>query len=266
MFLDHRFEHLKNVRNSLSYLTAPLYFLAESPIEFYEWLNANLQFKSDLTIQNHRLNRENLKLLAELQKYNSLEEENIRLRSLVDASFKIGDRLLIAELLSIDLDPYKKQVVISKGSSAGAYEGQTVIDANGIVGQISQINALSSTVLLITDVNHSIPVEILRNGVRTIALGTGRTNELTLPYLSIDTDIKEGDLLVTSGLGGKFPAGYPVAIINSIDISQDQSFAKIRAMTQAKIDRTREVLLVWDNSDKKIEDKTNKNNIGESKL
>ena len=186
-----------------------------------------------------------MRLLADLQKYEALQAENMRLRDLLDSSFKIGDRVLVAELSSVDLDPYKQQVVINKGATSGVFVGQPVLDARAVMGQVIGTTPFSSTVLLITDTSHALPVQVLRNGLRTIAVGTGRIDELKLPYLPTNSDIVEGDLLVTSGLGGKFPPGYPVATVTRIDRSPDEPFSNVQAEPRAHLDRSREVLLVW---------------------
>jgi len=175
----------------------------------------------------------------------ALEAENMRMRNLLDSSFKIGDRVLIAELVAVDLDPYRQQVLINKGTSSGVYEGQPVLDANAVMGQVTHVNPLTATVLLITDARHALPVQVNRNGLRTVALGTGRINVLELPHLPNNADISVGDLLITSGLGGHFPPGYPVAEVTSVVREPGQPFAVVEARPMAHLDRTREALLVW---------------------
>jgi rod shape-determining protein MreC len=219
--------------------------LADLPFTASRWLGETTSDRDDLLQQNRELRNQNLRLRAELQKYESLQAENLRLRDLVDSSFKVGDRVLVAELSSVDLDPYKQQVVINKGEASGAYEGQPVLDAHAVMGQVIGVTPFSSTVLLITDVSHALPVQVLRSGLRTIAVGTGRIDELKLPYLPTNSDIAEGDLLVTSGLGGKFPPGYPVATVTRVDRSPDAPFSSVIAEPRAHLDRSREVLLVW---------------------
>lgn len=245
MVIDHRFHHLQQLRNALAFLTYPLHLMADLPVTASLWLQEVTATRTQLLQDNTQLRSENLKMKAELQKYQSLQAENIRLRNLLDASYKVGDRVLIAELTAVDLDPYKQQVMINKGTASGVYEGQPVLDADAVMGQIVQVTPFSSTVLLITDPSHSIPVQVLRSGLRTIAVGSGRISELNLPYLPTNSDIREGDLLVTSGLGGKFPTGYPVATVTMINRSPDNAFAQIRAEPAAHLDRSREVLLVW---------------------
>ena len=245
LVLDHRFHHLQHLRSTLAFLTYPLQYLADLPFTASRWLSETTSSQETLLEQNRELRDENLRLKVELQKYESLQAENLRLRDLVDSSFKIGDRVLVAELSSVDLDPYKQQVIIKKGAVSGVFEGQPVLDAHAVMGQVINVTPLSSTVLLITDTSHALPVQVLRNGLRTIAVGTGRIDQLKLPYLPTNSDIVEGDLLVTSGLGGKFPPGYPVASVTRIDRSPDAPFSSVFAEPHAHLDRSREVLLVW---------------------
>ena len=245
LVVDHRFHHLEHLRSTLAFLTYPLHYVADLPFTATSWLNETASSRDKLLAENRDLRDKNLHLRAELQKYESLQAENMRLRDLVDSSFKVGDRVLVAELSSVDLDPYKQQVIINKGSASGAFEGQPVLDAHAVMGQVINVTPFSSTVLLITDTSHALPVQVLRNGLRTIAVGTGRISELKLPYLPTNSDIVEGDLLVTSGLGGKFPPGYPVATVTRIDRSPDAPFSSVLAQPRAHLDRSREVLLVW---------------------
>jgi rod shape-determining protein MreC len=245
LVVDHRFHHLEHLRSTLSFLTYPLHYIADLPFTATSWLNETASSRDKLLAENRDLRDRNVHLRAELQKYESLQAENMRLRDLVDSSFKVGDRVLVAELSSVDLDPYKQQVIINKGSASGAFEGQPVLDAHAVMGQVTNVTPFSSTVLLITDTSHALPVQVLRNGLRTIAVGTGRISELKLPYLPTNSDIVEGDLLVTSGLGGKFPPGYPVATVTRIDRSPDAPFSSVLAQPRAHLDRSREVLLVW---------------------
>lgn len=245
MVLDQQFQQLQRIRSTLAFVTYPLQILAETPVELARWIGEATTSRDQLLDENRRLREENLKARAELQKLESLRAENLRLRNLLDASYKVGDRILIAELSAVDLDPYRQQVMINKGSSSGVFVGQPVLDANAVMGQVIQTTPFSATVLLITDPSHSIPVQVLRNGLRTIAVGTGRINELSLPYLPTNSDIQVGDKLVTSGLGGKFPPGYPVATVTQVDRSPDNAFAEIIATPTAHLDRSREVLLVW---------------------
>jgi rod shape-determining protein MreC len=245
LVLDHRFHHLQQLRSTLAFITSPLQYLADLPFSLSRWLGEVGASRESLLEDNRELREQNLRLRAELQRYEALKAENMRLRDLVDSSFKVGDRVLVAELSSVDLDPYKQQVLINRGSASGVFAGQPVLDAHAVMGQVTAVTPLSATVVLITDTSHALPVQVLRNGLRTIALGSGRIDELRLPYLPTDSDIVEGDLLVTSGLGGKFPPGYPVATVVRIDRSPDAPFAEVLARPRAHLDRSREILLVW---------------------
>lgn len=245
MVADHRYHHLETLRAALSVLTYPLQVLADLPVTGTRSLSNMLASRERLKTDNRKLHEANLKLRARLQKLEALEAENFRLRDLLESSFKVGDRVLVAELSAVDLDPYKQQVIIDKGAISEVTEGQPVLDAHAVMGQVVHVNPFTSTVLLITDASHALPVQVLRNGLRTIAVGTGRINQLELPYLPNDSDIREDDLLVTSGLGGKFPPGYPVARVSRVLRTPDQPFAQVLAEPRAHLDRSREVLLVW---------------------
>lgn len=242
---DHRFRHLDVLRSTLSVVVYPLHLVASLPETLGGFVQGRLAKEEELRRHNEALHRENLVLSARLQQFEALEAENMRLRDLLGSSFKIGDRVLIAELLSVDLNPYRHQVLINKGDTSGVYEGQPVLDANAVMGQIVRVNPLSSAVLLITDADHALPVQINRNGLRTVAAGTGFVNRLELPHLPNNADVQVGDLLVTSGLGGRFPPGYPVARVTEVRRDSGKPFATVVAAPTARLDRTREVLLVW---------------------
>jgi rod shape-determining protein MreC len=242
---DHRYRHLDLLRSTLAVLVYPLHYVASLPSILGRSVEGRLAKEEDLRDRNTRLERQNLVLKARLQRFEALEAENMRLRDLLGSSFKIGERVLIAELLSVDLDPYRQQVLINKGSSSGVFVGQPVLDANAVMGQVVEVNPVSATVLLITDASHALPVQVNRNGLRTIAAGTGLVNELELPHLPNNADIREGDLLVTSGLGGHFPPGYPVARVTEVRREPGKPFATVIAAPTARLDRSREVLLVW---------------------
>jgi len=246
MVMDHRFHQTETLRSTLSVLTYPIQFLAEAPSNIGSWVTQTLQTRSELQQSNQDLHRENLKLKAELQLTAALQAENERLRDLLGSAYKVGNRVLVAELSAMDLDPFRQQIVIDKGSRSGVFEGQAVLDAHAVMGQVIHVSPLNATVLLITDVGHALPVQVLRNGLRTIAVGSGRINQLEMPYLPNNADIRSDDLLVTSGLGGKFPPGYPVARITEVKRQPGKPFATVLARPLAQLDRTREALLVWE--------------------
>lgn len=245
MVLDHRYNHLESLRSGLSVLLFPVQYLASLPLLLSESARDAINSRNELEAELDRLHAENLLLRARQQKFEALEAENMRLRGLLDSSFKVGDRVLIAELVAVEQDPFRQQVLINKGKTSGLFVGQPVVDANAVVGQVTHINPFSASVLLITDAAHALPVQVHRNGLRTIALGTGLINRLELPHLPNNADIKVGDLLTTSGMGGSFPPGYPVAEVIDVRREPGQPFASVIAQTTAHLDRIREVLLVW---------------------
>jgi rod shape-determining protein MreC len=245
MVLDHRQNHLESLRSALSVILYPIQYLASLPVILGGSASNALTSRGELQAENQRLHEENIQLHARLQKFLALEAENMRLRALLDSSFKVGDQVLIAEMISVEQDPFRQQVLINQGKTSGVFKGQPVLDANAVVGQVTHVNPFTASVLLITDASHALPVQVNRNGLRTIALGTGLINQLELPHLPNNADIQSGDLLTTSGLGGHFPAGYPVAEVTEVSREPGQPFASVKARTTAHLDRIREVLLVW---------------------
>ncbi len=245
MMVDHRWNHLERVRSALSVVIYPLQYVVSLPFRTSDWLSDLSRTREELFSDRERLQKENLELQARLQKFEALEAENVRLRGLLDSSFSIGDRVLVAELIAVDLDPFRQQVLINKGSRSGIYIGQPVLDANAVMGQVTHVTPNTATVLLITDAQHALPIQVNRNGLRTIAFGTGFINRLELPQLPNNAEIEVGDLLVTSGFGGHFPAGYPVARVTDVQREPGRPFATIFATPTAHLERTNEVLLVW---------------------
>ncbi len=245
MVMDHRYNTLEFLRSTLSVVLYPVQYVASLPSAVGESASEAFTSRTELEAQRARLHTENLELRGRLQKFEALEAENLRLRALLDSSFKVGDRVQIAELVAVEQDPFRQVVLIDKGKTSGLYEGQPVLDANAVVGQVTHINPITASVLLITDATHALPVQVKRNGLRTIALGTGLINQLELPHLPNNADIEIGDLLFTSGLGGRFPPGYPVAQVVDVRREPGHPFASVIAVTTAHLDRLREVLLVW---------------------
>ena len=246
MTVDHREHHLDSVRGGLSVLVYPLQWLVDLPGSTSEWFRESLSTRRELQEDNASLRTQQLVLNTQLQKLESLEAENRRLRALLDSSFQVGKRpMLIAGLLSVDMDPYRHQIELNKGTLDHLFEGQPLLDSQGVMGQLIHVGPFTSTAMLITDPSHAIPVQVNRNGLRTIALGTGAIDRLELPHIPDNADIRVGDLLVTSGLGGRFPPGYPVAEV--IDVEQDpgRAFSHVTARPRALLDRSREVLVVW---------------------
>lgn len=243
--VDHRLDYLDRARSLLSALAYPLHLAADFPSRWMRTARERLANEAQLRALNEELARENLLLKARQQLFEALEAENMRLRDLLGSSFSIGDRVLIAEILTVDLAPTRQQVMINKGSHSGVFVGQPVLDANAVMGQVVRVSPYSAVVLLITDSDHALPVEVNRNGQRSIAAGTGVGQELELLYIPKNADIQEGDLLVTSGMGQRFPPGYPVARVTQVRQDSDNPFLTVLAEPTARLDRSREVLLVW---------------------
>jgi rod shape-determining protein MreC len=245
MVVDHHQGHLKVIRSALSTLVYPLQYVVNLPIEAAEWVSNSLVTHNNLLVENDRLKHEHLLLSSKLQRYEVLESENQRLRELLESSFRINDKVLIAELVAVELQSFRRQIVINKGQREGAYDGQPIVDAAGIMGQIVHVGPFSSTVLLITDPNHALPVQVNRNGLRAIAIGTGQSDKLLLENLPNNADIRIGDLIISSGLGRRFPSGYPVGQIEKISLDPGEPFAKVVIKPSAQLSQSREVLMVW---------------------
>lgn len=244
MTVDHRAGRLAEVRAMLSTAVYPVQYLIQLPFHGWDRLSHRLTDHALLVDENQRLRQKQLFLNAQLQKMAALEAENRRLRLLLDSSVNISERVLIAELLKVDFDPYRHQILLNRGTRHGAESGQPLVDQEGVVGQIVHAGTLSSTAILITDPNHALPVQVNRNGLRTLAIGTGRFQELELPHIPNNEDIQIGDLLITSGLGGRFPRGYPVARVTRVEFDPGRHFARVTAEPTAQLDRIREVLMI----------------------
>ena len=249
MLLDHREQHLTKVRQGLSLVVYPVRVLVDLPFRAWASLRTTFADREALIAENEQLKHERLNTEFRLQRLAALESENARLRELLDSTARVGSRALVAEILAVDLVPYRQRFDLNRGLVDGVYVGQALIDAQGVVGQIERVGPLTSEAVLITDADHALPVSVNRNGLRTIAVGTGDSSLLRLPYLTNNADIQVGDLLVSSGLGGVFPAGYPVGRITDVRRRPDQSFAEVIATPASALDRDREVLLVWNAAD-----------------
>ncbi len=245
MTLDHRHHTLEGIRSTLSIVVYPMQYLVNTPFALADWASESLSSRNTLLSENGALREKQLQLEFKLQKLASLEMENQRLRALLQSSNRVWERVLIAELVSVDFDPFKHQILLNKGSNSGVFEGHPLLDAHGVMGQINHVSPFTSTAILITDPSHATPVQVNRNGLRSIALGSGEPDRLDIPHIPNNADIVEGDLLVTSGLGLRNPAGYPVAKVTSVVRNPAEPFARITATPLAHLDKAREVLLVW---------------------
>ena len=244
MFVDHRYNHLEIVRSNISLLLSPLRYFVSLPALGGNWVSEWFTAHTLLLEENESLHARGRILNAQLQRMQVLQAENTRLRSLLGASRKLTDEVIVAELLSVDQNPYRQLIEINKGISDGIEIGQAVIDDFGIMGQVVHINQYSSTIILISDPDHAIPVQFIRSGVRSVAFGNGNTDHLELRFLPATADIQIGDELVTSGLGGRFPADYPVATVASISADLTHGFVSVLASPKARLDSSREVLVI----------------------
>jgi len=244
MVLDHRNQHLIGVRKALTVALYPVELIISAPFDISRSFSDTFSSRGTLIEENRRLKREALVLNARAQRLTALEIENDRLRALLDSTDKVGDSILIAEIVSVDMNPFRNFIVLNKGGQDGAYVGQAIIDAEGIIGQVTRDRHYEAEAMLITDIDHATPVELARNRLRTIAVGTGELNRLSLPFLPISADVREGDLLISSGLGGTFPPGYPVGTVGEVRDITGQPFLEIDAEPAAALNKIREVLLL----------------------
>ena len=244
MYVDNRDNHLDTVRNGIGAAVYPLRVAVDAPVRFWNWLGESTTSRNELEKELARLNAERLVTSARLQKFNALETENARLRALLDARPQARDRARVAEILSVDANPYSHSLVIDAGTQDGVTDGQALIDADGVVGQVIKAGLMTSQAMLISDTDHALPVEVNRNGLSTIVVGSGTIDRLELPFVVNNADIRVGDLLVTSGLGGAFPAGYPVAIVDSVTRVPHEPYAEVTATPAASLGQVREVMLM----------------------
>ena len=245
IILDHRTRYFDWTRGVLSSVNMPLNGMLTVPVQmgtFFQdyWPNQKLRQRVDA------LETENQWLLARVQKYDALEVEKNRLLVLFSASQARGDaNIKLVRIIRTELQgPYDQRIVIDHGSRDEVMLSQPVIDANGIIGQLSKIAYDHSVVTAITDASHATPVEVLRNGLRAIARGTGESQILQIPFLSFQADIEEGDVLVTSGLGEVYPAGYPVAEVSRIQGVVGEPFLTIEARPFAELNKVKNILLL----------------------
>ncbi len=245
MILDHRGHHLEKIRAGLNVLAYPVQLIAAVPVYVGGSISDFFTTRGTLRQDNEKLLAERQGLNAKVQQFDALEEENARLRRMLGSAAQVADKVLAAELVEVSSEPFTRKVVVAKGSRDGVYVGQSVIDAHGIMGQVTQVASLVSRVTLITDAGHAIPVLDNRSGLRMLVFGTGDPDTLKIPYLTSASDIKEGDLLVSSGMGGTFPPGYPVAQVSRIINDPNEAFLAITAKPAAQLNHGKQVMLIW---------------------
>ena len=245
MVVDARFDALKPLRSHLGLVLTPLYYVADLPVRAWDAAYLQLTSRADLISENERLRAEALLAKRKLQKLAALTEQNVRLRELLNSSELLDERVLVAELIGVDPNAFSQRILIDKGERDGVFLGQPVLDATGLMGQVVEVMPFTSRVLLITDVSHSLPVQVNRNGLRAIASGTGNSDWLELRHVSDTADIRVDDIVVSSGLGQRFPAGYPVGRVTHVNQDSSQPFAEVRVETTAQLNRRRYLLLVF---------------------
>jgi rod shape-determining protein MreC len=245
MIVDKRYDHLGRIRRVLSVVAYPVQIAVSSPFDGWNWFRNSVTTRDTLRTEKTKLEAQLRVAQFRLQRYEALEAESQRLRALRDSTAGVTDRFLIGDVMNVDLDAFRERVLVDKGASDGVYVGQAVLDSGGVFGQVARVGELTSEVILVSDAAHAIPVQINRTGLRTIAVGSGDMSLLKLPYLPTSADIIAGDLLVTSGLGGGFPAGYPVGTVADVKRDPAQSLADVDVKPAAALDRSRELLFVW---------------------
>jgi rod shape-determining protein MreC len=245
MYLDQRAHYLEPVRFALQSAAYPIQLAVNSPPTAWRWLRESFATRESLRADNERLRarQRDLELLS--MRYEALARENGELRGLREALPPVAERWLPAEIINIQLSGLRQRLLINRGATNGVFKGQAVLDDRGLIGQTTHVGPWSAEVILITDPEHAVPVRFERTGLRTIAVGGGDGSSLALPYLPANADVRSGDLLLTSGLGGVFPEGYPVARVSEVHRDAVQPLAQVRAAVLSHISSDTEVMLVW---------------------
>jgi rod shape-determining protein MreC len=245
IIFDKRYDHLGEIRRFLSVIAYPVQVAVASPFEGWDWFRESVSSRGTLRADKAKLEAELRLANFRLQRYEALEAETQRLRALRENTAEVANRFIVGNIMDLDIDAFRERMLVDKGARDGVFVGQAVLDAGGVFGQVARVEELTSEVILVSDATHAIPVQVNRNGLRTIAVGTGDMSRLKLPYLSTSADVVAGDLLVTSGLGGGFPAGYPVGTVAEVKRDPAQSLADVEVRPAAALDRSREVMFVW---------------------
>lgn len=245
IIVDKRYDNLGRIRRVLSIVAYPVQVAVASPFEGWNWFRESVTTRETLRADKAKLEAELRLAQFRLQRYEALEAESLRLRALRNATEGVSSRFIVGDIMDVDLDAFRARVLVDKGAGDGVFVGQAVLDSGGVFGQVARVEQLTSEVILVSDASHAIPVQVNRNGLRTIAVGTGDTHKLKLPYLPTSADVVAGDLLVTSGLGGGFPPGYPVGTVAEVKRDPAQSLADVDVRPAATLDRARELMFVW---------------------
>lgn len=244
MLVDARLHYLTEIRQGLAALVYPLEVVAGAPVSAYRGVSEYLTLQRNLVAENRQLRQQNLQRGAELQRFRTLQQENVQLRELFGVASQLPQPPRLGEIVYAGRDPFSRKVVINLGAQHGVNAGQAVTDDLGVIGQITRVYAFTSEVTLVTNKELAVPVQVERSGLRAIAFGNGRENVLDLPYLPVNVDVREGDVLVTSGIDGVYPSGLAVARVKLVDRRSLAPFARIVCTPVAGIDSHRQVLVV----------------------
>lgn len=250
--VDRQSNYLNPVRETLSFVVYPIQLAVDLQMGLAETISSYLKKQKTLMSDLEKLRTENLQLSVRAQRYSAVKRENSRLRDLLDFPVVPNQRTIVANILSIDTKSGSQQIVVNKGENTGAQVGQAMIDVHGVIGQVIKVGPYSSVGLLITDPKHSIPVELNRTGLRAVVTGIDESKKLSLSFVPIDADVVAGDLVVSSGLGNRFPSGYPVGTIKSVARVNGESFADISVEPISDLTFSREVLLVGSPSQNQV--------------
>ncbi len=244
MVADHRHGYGQVVRRTLSLVTEPFWWLASSPTRVFRLGQETLAFRGQLQEDNQRKTHDLQMAIARIHRLNAVADENARLRRLLGGTRGYTLKVRMVGIIDVDLDPFRQRLMLDAGSNRGVEVGQALIDSGGVLGQVVEVSANRATALLVTDPDHAVPVQIARSGLRTIAYGTGHSDRLILPNIPQSADIRRGDVLITSGIGGRFPAGFPVGVITQLRSDKLRLFVIADATPAAHLERGNEVLLI----------------------
>ncbi len=244
MVLDARFRYAESVRQVVALAAYPIQRIAMAPVDLFHGVADYFGSTAALREENDALRTRQLRAAPDLLRLEALKEENVQLRRLLDAQERLPSKSVFAEILYAGRDPFSRRVVIDKGSQSGILPGQPVIDDVGVIGQVTRVYLLMSEVTLLSDKNQAIPLQVQRNGLRAVAYGGAEGGMLDLRFMAANADIRNGDILVTSGIDGTYPPGLPVATVSRIERDAADAFAKITLAPTAGTDRYRQVLVL----------------------
>lgn len=245
MIADFRYQSLGLVRRDISVIVSPMQFAVDYPMRIFGWVHSLFSSKKKLIDENMRLRYTQTILEAQLQKYLSLRNENSQLKQLLSTSTSIHIRTMAAQILAVETNRARQVLFLDKGTRNGVFVGQPVLDAKGVMGQVIDVGIMTSTVLLISDSKCAVPVRNDRTDERAILVGTNNLSQLSLINLPKTSSIAKGDLLVTSGLGRRYPEGYPVGRVEAVKNLPGEDFIKVSVSPIALLNRSRLVLLIW---------------------